>query len=246
MILVDSVNTLMRQLEGVLNSQNRFIADAAHQLRTPLAGAQAQLELALAESNPEQHEKQLQQVNDSLDRLSHTISQLLSLARNQQEALQKIALHPIDLNQLAQEVTTNMVPTAIKKQIDLGFESHEPTMILGDANRLKEMIYNLIDNALLYTPAGGKVTVSAKREAGEIVLSVEDNGPGIPKDERENVFERFHRVMGTGQEGSGLGLAIVKEIAEIHQASIEIVDDPKQKGLNIQINFAEVHPTSGA
>ena len=246
MILVDSVNTLMRQLEGVLNSQNRFIADAAHQLRTPLAGAQAQLELALAESNPEQHEKQLQQVNDSLDRLSHTISQLLSLARNQQEALQKIALHPIDLNQLAQEVTTNMVPTAIKKQIDLGFESHEPTMILGDAQRLKEMIYNLIDNALLYTPAGGKVTVSAKREAGEIVLSVEDNGPGIPKDERENVFERFHRVMGTGQEGSGLGLAIVKEIAEIHQASIDIVDDPKQKGLNIQINFAEVHPTSGA
>ena len=240
MILVNSVNSLMRQLEGVLDAQNHFIADAAHQLRTPLAGAQAQLELALSETDPKQHEQLLSKVNESLERLSHTISQLLSLARNQREAVQRLVLSPVDLNELAQDVTTNMVPAAIRKKIDLGFESStDHAMIIGEANRLKEMIYNLIDNALLYTPAGGKVTVSVKRETGEIVLSVEDNGPGIQKNEREKVFERFYRVMGTGAEGSGLGLAIVKEIAQLHQATVDIADEPKQKGLNIQVSFTE-------
>jgi two-component system sensor histidine kinase TctE len=240
MILVNSVNTLMKQLEGVLNAQNRFIADAAHQLRTPLAGAQAQLELALEESDHEQHKILLERVNASMERLSHTISQLLSLARNQQDASHSMALSQLNLNQIAQEVTTDMVPTAIKKDIDLGFEASElSAMILGDSKRLKEMLYNLIDNALLYTPRGGKVTVNVKREAGEIVLSVDDNGPGIPKEEREKVFERFHRIMGTGEEGSGLGLAIVMEIAQLHQANVEISDEPMKKGLNIQVSFAE-------
>jgi len=240
MILVNSVNTLMKQLEGVLNAQNRFIADAAHQLRTPLAGAQAQLELALEESDHEQHKILLERVNASMERLSHTISQLLSLARNQQDASHSMALSQLNLNQIAQEVTTDMVPSAIKKDIDLGFEASElSAMILGDSKRLKEMLYNLIDNALLYTPRGGKVTVNVKREAGEIVLSVDDNGPGIPKEEREKVFERFHRIMGTGQEGSGLGLAIVMEIAQLHQANVEISDEPMKKGLNIQVSFTE-------
>ena len=240
MILVNSVNTLMKQLEGVLNAQNRFIADAAHQLRTPLAGAQAQLELALEESDPKQHKILLERVNASMERLSHTISQLLSLARNQQDASHSMVLSQVNLNQIAQEVTTDMVPTAIKKDIDLGFEASElSAMILGDSKRLKEMLYNLLDNALLYPPRGGKVTVNVKREAGEIVLSVDDNGPGIPKEEREKVFERFHRIMGTGQEGSGLGLAIVMEIAQLHQANVEISDEPMKKGLNIQVSFAE-------
>lgn len=240
MILVNSVNTLMKQLEGVLNAQNRFIADAAHQLRTPLAGAQAQLELALEESDPKQHKILLERVNASMERLSHTISQLLSLARNQQDASHSMVLSQVNLNQIAQEVTTDMVPRAIKKDIDLGFEASElSAMILGDSKRLKEMLYNLLDNALLYTPRSGKVTVNVKREAGEIVLSVDDNGPGIPKEEREKVFERFHRIMGTGQEGSGLGLAIVMEIAQLHQANVEISDEPMKKGLNIQVSFAE-------
>lgn len=240
MILVNSVNSLMRQLESVLSAQNRFIADAAHQLRTPLAGAQAQLELALLEGDPEQHKQLLERVSASMERLSHTITQLLSLARNQQDASHNMVLSPVNLNQIAQEVTTDMVPTAIKKGLDLGFEAAtQNTMILGDSKRLKEMLYNLVDNAVLYTPAGGKITVKVQREAGEIVLSVIDNGPGIPKAEREKVFERFHRVMGTGQEGSGLGLAIVMEIAQLHQANVEISDEPKKKGLNIQVSFAE-------
>lgn len=240
MILVNSVNTLMRQLESVLNAQNRFIADAAHQLRTPLAGAQAQLELALQETDPEQHTMMLARVSASMERLSHTISQLLSLARNQQDASHSVVLHQVNLNQIAQEVTTDMVPTAIKKGIDLGLEAFESSAtVLGDKKRLKEMLYNLLDNALLYTPEGGKVTVNVQREAGEIVLSVEDSGPGIPIEEREKVFERFHRIIGSGQEGSGLGLAIVMEIAQLHHANIEISDDPTKKGLNIQVSFTE-------
>jgi len=240
MILVNSVNSLMRQLESVLNAQNRFIADAAHQLRTPLAGAQTQLELALLEVNPEQHKQQLERVSESMERLSHTITQLLCLARNQQDATHNMVMSPVNLNQVAQQVTTDMVPTAIKKGLDLGFEADSQNMmILGDSKRLKEMLYNLVDNAVLYTPAGGKVTVKIQREAGEIVLSVIDNGPGIPKDEREKVFERFHRIMGSGHEGSGLGLAIVMEIVQLHQANIEISDEPLKKGLNIQVSFAE-------
>ena len=241
MILVNSVNSLMRQLESVLSAQNRFIADAAHQLRTPLAGAQAQLELALLESDPDQHQELLERVSTSMERLSHTITQLLSLARNQQDASHNMVMSRVNLNKIAQEVTTDMVPTAIKKGLDLGFEADtQSTIILGDPKRLKEMLYNLVDNALLYTPAGGKVTVKVQHEAGEIVLSVIDNGPGIPKSEREKVFERFHRVIGTGQEGSGLGLAIVMEIAQLHQANVEIADEPRKKGLNIQVSFAEM------
>ncbi len=241
MILVNSVNSLMRQLESVLSAQNRFIADAAHQLRTPLAGAQAQLELALLESDPDQHQELLERVSTSMERLSHTITQLLSLARNQQDASHNMVMSRVNLNKIAQEVTTDMVPTAIKKGLDLGFEADtQSTIILGDSKRLKEMLYNLVDNALLYTPAGGKATVKVQHEAGEIVLSVIDNGPGIPKSEREKVFERFHRVIGTGQEGSGLGLAIVMEIAQLHQANVEIADEPRKKGLNIQVSFAEM------
>jgi len=241
MILVNSVNSLMRQLESVLSAQNRFIADAAHQLRTPLAGAQAQLELALLERDPDQHQELLERVSTSMERLSHTITQLLSLARNQQDASHNMVMSRVNLNKIAQEVTTDMVPTAIKKGLDLGFEADtQSTFILGDSKRLKEMLYNLVDNAVLYTPAGGKVTVKVQHEAGEIVLSVIDNGPGIPKSEREKVFERFHRVIGTGQEGSGLGLAIVMEIAQLHQANVEIADEPRKKGLNIQVSFAEM------
>ena len=240
MILVNSVNSLMRQLEGVLNAQNRFIADAAHQLRTPLAGAQAQLELALLEDDSVQHQQLLARVSTSMERLSHTITQLLSLARNQQDASKNVVMSPVNLNQIAQEVTSDMVPTAIKKGLDIGFKANsQNTMVLGDSKRLKEMLYNLIDNAVLYTPAGGKVTVKIYREAGEIVLSVIDNGPGIPKAEREKVFERFHRVIGNGQEGSGLGLALVMEIAQLHQANVEISDEPRKKGLHIQVSFAE-------
>lgn len=241
-VLVDSVNLFMLQLKNVLESQNRFIADAAHQLRTPLAGMQAQLELALEETDPEQLKSSLISITGSLERLSHLVNQLLVLARNQPEVMRTLDMQEINLSHLAQDVAMDMVPTALLKNIDLGFEgSVIAPMIRGDAQRLQEMLYNLIDNAIRYSQAGAKVTVRTAIEAvdgGDMaVLSVTDNGTGIPSEEHERVFERFHRVIGSNQEGSGLGLAIVMEIAHIHEARVTLGDTKEGVGTRVNIMF---------
>lgn len=236
--LVDSVNFLMKELESVLQSQNRFVADAAHQLRTPLAGMQAQLELVQQENDPLELQAGLARIGSSMGRLSHLINQLLVLARNQPEVTRAIDLGAMDLIRLAQEVTTDMVPAALQKDIDLGFESlHEGIVIEGEPKRLKEMLYNLVDNAILYTQHGGKVTVSASCQNKQATLSVEDNGPGIPIAERDKVFERFHRVIGNEQEGSGLGLAIVMEIAQIHHAKVTMETPDSGVGTRVGVIF---------
>ena len=240
-VLVDSVNLLMQQLKNVLESQNRFIADAAHQLRTPLAGMQAQLELAQDENDPQELQKSLAKTGRSIERLSHLVNQLLMLARNQPEVMRTLEMHAVNLDQLAQEVTMDMVPTALLKSIDLGFDSqHQALWVNGDALRLKEMLYNLIDNAIRYSQQGAKVTVAVTSADNQVVLKVIDNGPGIPLDEREKVFERFHRVIGSQQEGSGLGLAIVMEIAQIHHAEVSLTESQKGKGVCISIQFQRI------
>jgi len=231
----------MQQLKNVLESQNRFIADAAHQLRTPLAGMQAQLELAQDENDPQELQKSLAKTGRSIERLSHLVNQLLMLARNQPEVMRTLEMHAVNLDQLAQEVTMDMVPTALLKSIDLGFDSqHQALWVNGDALRLKEMLYNLIDNAIRYSQQGAKVTVAVTSADNQVVLKVIDNGPGIPLDEREKVFERFHRVIGSQQEGSGLGLAIVMEIAQIHHAEVSLTESQKGKGVCISIQFQRI------
>lgn len=239
--LVESINSLMSQLESVLKSQNRFIADAAHQLRTPLAGIQAQFELAQSESDPAIKEATQAQINLSLDRMTHLVSQLLKLAHNQPEAIDTINLKKLDIADLAKEVCAEMVPMAYKKDIDLGFDpplSADSTLIMGDATRLKVLLQNLVDNAVRYTNSGGKVTVSVKQLTNGIQLSVEDNGIEIPLDEYDKVFERFHRVVGNFQEGSGLGLSIVKEIAHLHHATVEIQKPSSGRGTKFIVAFS--------
>lgn len=236
--LVDSVNFLMKQLHNLIASQNQFVADAAHQLRTPLAGIQAQIELAQGESNINELQDSLAKINTSATRLVRLVNQLLLLARNQPEVTHAIEFHQFNLTQLAQEVTTDMLPMADRKQIDLGFECEaEKVTLLGDPIRIKELLYNLIDNAIRYTPQGGQVTVIVEQQPDHIELSVEDNGTGIPLAEQEKVFERFHRAAGNQQEGSGLGLAIVKEIAEIHHATAVIGVPESQQGTKVSIIF---------
>jgi len=237
--LIDSINYLLNQLEKVLETQNRFIADAAHQLRTPLAGVLAQLELAQREQDPQELQISLAQMASSMERLSHLVNQLLALARNQPEAAKMLVMTRVDLNQIAQQTTTEMAPAAVQKEIDIGFEGLEhPCLVDGDAQRLREMVANLIDNAIRYTQRGGKLTVSLAEANGEVRLRVEDNGPGIPPDEQEKVFERFHRVGAGGHpNGSGLGLAIVREIAQIHNASISLTASAGGKGTCVQIVF---------
>jgi two-component system sensor histidine kinase TctE len=237
-LVANSVNQLMRQLQNLIVGQNRFIADAAHQLRTPLAGAQAQLELAEIESDPVVLKSIFLKVRQSLDRLLHTVNQLLVLARSQPEAGSMIKMEMLDLNLIAKEVALLMVPTAIQKEIDIGFEqSEKPALIKGNAERLRELLYNLLDNAIRYTQRGGQVTMITQVGVQDVVLVVEDNGPGVSLAERDKIFDRFHRAIGSGQEGSGLGLAIVKEIAKLHGASISVSDAVPSGGLQIKILF---------
>ena len=227
--LIRAINALLERLERVLNAQNRFIADAAHQLRTPLAGLKAQIALASRQKTLEDAQLSLNQLEIGAERLTHLVNQLLSIARNEPGADRSVNMQPLDLNALAQEVTGEWLNIAVKRDIDLGFEGCEHSVwVLGDQLRINELLNNLIDNALRYTHKGGSITVRVT-ESG--ILEVEDNGPGIPKEERERVFERFHRLLGNEAEGSGLGLAIVKEIADMHNASVTIYDGSPQGAL---------------
>jgi two-component system, OmpR family, sensor histidine kinase TctE len=225
--LVDEVNDLMARLGKTFDFQNRFVADAAHQLKTPVSGLKAQIELALRESDPERVQHSLAQLYISADRLSRLVRQLLSLARNEPGALDTVKLQPLDLNAFALELSMEWVPNALKRDIDLGFEGVEqPLTIAADRDRLRELINNLIDNAIRYSQSGGRVTVRTGRTPqGECKLAISDDGPQIPVEERQRIFERFHRLLGTQEDGSGLGLAIVSEIATLHGARIELEED---------------------
>lgn len=228
--LLQSINELLASLDASLTLQSRFISDAAHQLKTPMAVLETQLEVALREQDPEQARAALGKLHAGLNRLSRVVHQILSLARNEPEAVRRVTMAPLDLNALALDVSSNWVPAALKKNIDLGFECSAATvMITGDAMRLRELIDNLVDNAIRYSRDGGRVTVRVTA-APRPGVAVSDDSPSIPLHERERVFERFHRLLGNTAEGSGLGLAIVKEIARLHGAEIELKDDADGTG----------------
>jgi two-component system, OmpR family, sensor histidine kinase TctE len=233
--LMQEINSLLTRLEAVFDAQKRFIADAAHQLRTPLAGLAAQTDLASAQNNPPKTQHALDQIKIVSKRLNQTVSQLLSLARNEVGAGKSSRLERLDLNAFSREVTLDWVAQAVERKIDLGFEeSPPPSIIEGDAPRLREMLDNLIDNALRYCRKGSSVTV---RVCEGPCLCVEDDGPGIPQEERARVFERFHRLLGSEADGSGLGLAIVKEIAETHGATVEIENGASGRGTLFRVKF---------
>ena len=234
-------NDMMARLEQNLQAQQRFIADAAHQMRTPLTGLKMQTDLALIETNPEQLRESLRQIAASADRAAHLINQLLALARAESSHEKLHAFERVDVDALLREATRGWVPRALEKGIDLGFEgSGWPLYIDGNPLLLRELIGNLIDNAIKYTPQGGKVT--ARAQAAEFALvEIEDDGIGIGEDDREAVFERFYRVLGSEAVGSGLGLAIVREIAGLHGASVQIKPNPAGHGTLVQVTF----PRSG-
>ncbi len=235
--LLSSVNDLMARLNEVLTFQNRFIADAAHQLRTPVAGLKAHIELALRDEDPAEIKRGLAHLYTGVQRMSHLVGQLLSLARNEPNTVNKLELIPLDLNKLAFEVTMEWVPEAYKKDIDLGFDDAEKhVMIGGDALRLTELLNNLLDNAIRYSRAGGRVTVRVNQDPTPRV-SISDDGPSIPVAERQRVFERFHRLLGSHTDGSGLGLAIVREIATLHRAEISLDDDADGEGNLFTVAF---------
>ncbi len=236
--LIEAVNDLLQRLKLVMEAQKRFSADAAHQLRTPFAGLKTQAQLALREDDPARVQHALQQILTSAERCSHLVNQLLSLARNEPGGQAYSSFEMLDLNRLAQEATMLWVPEALRKNIDLGFEgSSQVVPVRGNPPGLQEMIGNLLDNAIRYTPSGGTVTLRTGYEEGGAVLHVEDNGTGIPEEHRERVFERFYRILGSGQPGSGLGLAIVREVINLHGAEISLSAGANGHGTLIAVRF---------
>lgn len=229
--LVRSINDLLGRLDQSVGAQKHFLADAAHQLKTPLAGLRMQAELAQREidagGDAQTVRRSLAQIALSSQRAAHMVNQLLSMARAEDEEQSRRQL-PFDLADIATETVQDFVPKALDKRIDLGYEGPAPgdpmPRLMGQPLLVREMVRNLVDNALQYTPAEGTVTVRVVPDPfGQVVaLQVEDNGPGIPLAEREQVFQPFYRALGTDVDGSGLGLAIVKEIAERHGATVDI------------------------
>ena len=235
--LLAAINDLMARLDEILSYQSRFIADAAHQLRTPVAGLKAHIEVALREDDPALARQSIAHLYTGVERMSRLVAQLLSLARNEPTTVRKLVLGPLDLSKLAFDVTMEWVPEAYRKNIDLGFEGTEPHPIIrGDAPRLTELINNLLDNAIRYSRNGGRVTVRVAAQPAPRV-SVSDDGPVIPVEERERVFERFHRLLGSHADGSGLGLAIAQEIATLHEAQITLTEDSDGLGNTFTVTF---------
>lgn len=234
--LVVAVNLLLQRLEQVLALQARFIADAAHQLKTPVAGLKAHTELLARNPDLPDREVVIARLEMGAERLSRLVSQLLSLARNEPEAARMMDFRPVDLNALVLDIAANWVPQALKRDIDLGLEAHDgAVMVHGDAGRLRELFDNLLDNAIRYTEPGGRVTVRVTAQPSPGV-AVSDDGPRIPPEEQQRVFERFHRLLGSG-EGSGLGLAIAQEIARLHEARILVQDDADGVGNRFSVVF---------
>ncbi|MGO4379103.1 sensor histidine kinase N-terminal domain-containing protein [Pseudoduganella sp. RAF19] len=245
--LVRSLNEMLERLKLSIDMQKRFIADAAHQMKTPLAGMRMQSELALRQTDRNEIHRSLEQLAKSSEAATRLVNQLLALARTENQPQSGAAFVPIELGELARTTVQDWVQASFNYKIDLGFEPPtEQVPVSGNPMMLREMLSNLIDNALRYTPRGGAVTVRVRRAGDHAILEVEDNGPGIPPAERAHVFERFYRILGSTAEGSGLGLAIVREVAQQHNAELDLFSnprchDPKYPGCLFRLTF-EIRP----
>ncbi|MYN43662.1 GHKL domain-containing protein [Pseudoduganella sp. FT93W] len=226
--LVNSLNDMLARLSSSIEMQKRFIADAAHQMKTPLAGMRMQSELALRQTDSAEIHRSLEQLAKSSEAATRLVNQLLALARAENQPQAGTSMQLLSLSDLARSTVQDWVSASFAARIDLGYEGpDEPLEIEGNPTMLREMLSNLIDNALRYIPAGASVTVRVRSDEQHAILEVEDTGPGIAPAERQRVFERFYRILGNKAEGSGLGLAIVREIAHQHGVEVEIYNNPR-------------------
>lgn len=235
--LVESINELLERLRNEIEAQRRFVANAAHQLRTPLAGLRTYTGLTQRLSNEPQLRELIAQIDRGIDRMVHLVNRLLSLAKIEPSSEAMAVPARLDFNFVASDAIADLVETALAKDVDLSFESAPyPALIMGDRAALRDLASNLIENAVLYTQPGGTVVVRVQNGAN-VTFSVEDNGPGIPVEERERVFERFYRILGTDVAGSGLGLSIVREIALAHKAQISLKCGTGGRGTMVSVTF---------
>lgn len=234
--VVVTLNRLFQMLRTSVQSQQQFIANTAHQLRTPITGMQAQLDLLAAEPAAAPIANRLATLQEAIRHLAHSANQLLTLARADPSVNMIAKNQAVPLKNIAEEVTAKFIDRALETGIDLGVEV-EPVTLIADPSLLDDLLSNLVDNALKYTPAGGTVTVSAGSRAGRPFLAVEDTGPGIPEGERERVRQRFYRMPNSPGHGSGLGLAIVDEIARLYEASLTIGPGTGGRGTRVGLEF---------
>jgi two-component system sensor histidine kinase TctE len=238
--LVDATNGFMARVRAAIAAQRRFIADASHQLRTPLSVLRAEADAALRREGAAELREAVERLRAHSEATSHLATQLLALARAEPDSAGAGALAPIDLASVARETCAALVPHALSHQVDLGYEGDGPASVRGDALLLRELLSNLVDNAVRHGRPAGRITVSVTSGGGTPAaptLAVEDDGPGIPAAERERVLERFYRVPGTRGDGCGLGLAIVNEVARRHGATLHLLDGPDGKGLRVEVRF---------
>lgn len=233
--LIERLNKLFSRMASSLQKERRFTADAAHELRTPIAGIKAQAQVAKAATSAAERDHALDNAILGCDRAAHLIEQLLTLARI--DTLNDDVTESCPLRGIAAEVIAAIAPTALNQNIQLELTEGNDVAIRGNPVLLRIMLRNLIDNAIRHTSPGTSVWISVGYEHGQVFLSVNDNGPGIPQAELERVAERFYRPVGTSASGSGLGLSIVKRIADIHNATLRISAQKEGKGLDVTVTF---------
>ncbi len=241
--LLLALNQLFARLQSAIKRERQFTADAAHELRTPLAALKAHLQVARVRSKDPATRESLDQALEGVDRATHSVEQLLVLARADAAQTRVLMGARVDLREVVQDVVSALSQQAIERDIDLGIDAPDALPVLGDATMLRLMLRNLVDNAVRYTPTGGKVTVVAAAGAAGRWLEVADDGVGVPHEQRERIFDRFHRgadEQAIGATGSGLGLSIVKRIAELHGAAIVLGEGLDGKGLRVRVEFPSV------
>ncbi len=237
--LVAELNLLFDRVRRAFDAQKHFVADAAHELRSPLAALKLQVQLLRRAGDPAAHEQAVQRLAAGIDRATRLVEQLLTLARNEAHAAAGGAAAPVDLAMLAREAVADAVAAAEAKHIDLGLARADAVSVEGHIDALRILLRNLVDNAVKYTPQNGRVdvTVQQAQEGGGVLLVVEDSGPGLEEADRLRVWDRFFRAADASAPGSGLGLAIVRSVAELHGAELQLDRSATLGGLRVRVRF---------
>ena len=235
--LVQELNLLFGRVKTAFDAQQNFVADAAHELRTPLAALRLQAQSLVRADTPEARKLAVSRLTAGIDRATRLVEQLLVLARQEATAATGAACRPVDLADLARRTVADLAGVAAAKGVDVGVQQADPASVEGQPDALQILLRNLVDNAIKYTPAGGTADISVAAEGAAVKVTVEDSGPGIPEEERERVFDRFYRVAGSEAAGSGLGLAIIKAIAERHGATLTLGRSERLGGLAATVVF---------
>jgi two-component system sensor histidine kinase QseC len=234
--MLDALNGLFGRIAGLLESERRFTADAAHELRTPIAAIRAQAQVALGATTDAERRHALQATLQGCDRATRLVEQLLTLSRLESGAAQ--ALVAVDLAALARQVVAEVAPLALARQQTIEVEASGPCIVQGDATLLSVLIRNLVDNAIRYSPARASVRISVADEPGAARVSVHDSGPGLSAADTARLGERFFRVVGSGQDGSGLGWSIARRIVAVHRAAVRVGRSEPLGGLSVEVEFA--------